>query len=218
MNLAKESLGIGDRSYYTKWYRDREPRFYAHILQEIIAYGSPGPILDIGCGIGLFIDLASRWGLNTSGCDGSEYAVQEAAKRMPGGRVELCALPRQLPYATSSFENVLLNQVIEHLPPEVAAGTLAECHRVLRPGGMLFVFSPSSANTRQVKADPTHCNPLLPSELKKLLTRMDFAVTHEPNSFRWGTVPVVGRAIRFLSKGRLRDRMSLSANAYARRM
>jgi SAM-dependent methyltransferase len=218
MNRREELLGIGDRSYYTKWYRDREPKFYTHILQEIIAYGSPGAILDIGCGIGLFIDLASKWGLNISGCDGSEYAVQEAAKRMPDCRVELCALPSLLPYETSSFENVLLNQVIEHLPAKVAAGTLAECHRVLRPGGMLFIFSPSSANTREVKADPTHCNPLLPSELKRLLTGMDFVVTHEPNSFRWVTVPVVGRVIRFLSKGPLRDRTSLSANAYARRI
>ncbi len=218
MPSAEELLGVGGASYHEQWYGEREPEFYSYILHDIITYGLPGPILDVGCGVGLFLALASKWGLEVAGCDGSEYAVQQASVRVPNARVKRCFLSEPLPFDTASFGNVLLNQVIEHLPFTASEHALSECHRILRPGGMLFVFSPSAANAREVMADPTHQNALLPSELKALLLRAGFGVTHEPNAIRWGSAPVVGRAIRLIAKGRLLNRLSVSANAYARRL
>ena len=47
------------------------------------------------------------------------------------------------PIADSSFDVVLLTEVFEHLR-EYPARTLAEGHRILRPGGLLVLSTPNS--------------------------------------------------------------------------
>ncbi len=51
-------------------------------------------------------------------------------------------LRRGLPYDDDSFDGVYHSHVLEHLAPNSAAMMLAECWRVLRPGGTLRVVVP----------------------------------------------------------------------------
>ncbi len=51
-------------------------------------------------------------------------------------------LRQGLPYDDDSFDGVYHSHVLEHLAPESAASMLAECWRVLRPGGTLRVVVP----------------------------------------------------------------------------
>lgn len=51
-------------------------------------------------------------------------------------------LATPLPFADDSFDAVYHSHVLEHLPREAASGFLAECRRVLRPGGVLRVAVP----------------------------------------------------------------------------
>jgi len=47
-----------------------------------------------------------------------------------------------LPFAHARFEAVYCSHVLEHLPRDAAPGLMAECLRVLRPGGILRVAVP----------------------------------------------------------------------------
>jgi SAM-dependent methyltransferase len=58
---------------------------------------------------------------------------------------------KALPFATGSFDCVLLSEVIEHVPePE---GLLIEAQRVLRPGGRALVTAPFMAPLHQLPYD-----------------------------------------------------------------
>lgn len=216
--FANEKLGLGNEAYYLKWYGERPPEYYLWILAEIIKIGRPGNILELGCGPGLFVEMAFNWGLNVAGCDGSQDGLRIALRRQPKLKLTQCYLSGTLPFDADSVDNVLLNQVIEHLPAEVFTNVLNECQRVLRTGGMIFIFSPNKANKQEVIKDPTHTNPLYPSELRNFLLTRGFEIVCEPNSPRVGRrIPFFSKLASALMKTKLRDWVSATANAYARK-
>jgi SAM-dependent methyltransferase len=185
MNSTNEHLGIGNQPYYEHDYGNRPPEHYIWLVAEIIKHGKPGNILDLGCGPGLFVEMASKWGLDVTGVDGSTDAIKIAQSRDSSLMLVHCLLSSELPYDDETIDNILLNQVIEHLPASVLAKVLNECRRVLRKSGIIFIYSPNKANKREVQKDPTHINPLLPSELRMALTAAKFEVLAEPNGSRY---------------------------------
>jgi len=64
--------------------------------------------------------------------------VREASVYLPNVRQASVEL---LPYPDQMFDIVLSNEVLEHVPDDRAA--IHEAHRVLKPGGRLFVFTPN---------------------------------------------------------------------------
>jgi ubiquinone/menaquinone biosynthesis C-methylase UbiE len=98
--------------------------------------------LDCGCGAGEYV-FALRDSFGTDAW-GIEYSAEKVAKarRHPrhGARVKEGNI-QQLTEPDSAYDVVLLNEVLEHVPDEAAA--LREASRVLKPGGLLIVFSPN---------------------------------------------------------------------------
>ena len=83
---------------------------------------SPQPgerILDIGCGTGYFLRKLGRTGAEICGIDVSFDSVAVVTQNVRG-RVAV-ASATALPFAESSFDNVLLSQVIEHIEDDAAA-------------------------------------------------------------------------------------------------
>jgi SAM-dependent methyltransferase len=217
--LETELSGIGDAAYFETSYGGRSPAFYAGILAEVIKFGRPGSILDLGCGIALLAEYATKWHLDVSGYDGSSVAVSMALERCPTLKVCQAYFSESLPCANEAFDNIVLYQVIEHLPPVVLKQALLESYRVLKKDGVLFVFSPNKGNRREVAKDPTHCNPLYPSELRKHLREAGFNVIREPNSPRFlRDYPFLRGLSRRLLQTKLADWVSATSNAYAVRL
>ncbi len=51
-------------------------------------------------------------------------------------------LRRGLPFEAASFDAAYGSHVLEHLEPEAGIRLIAECHRVLRPGGVVRLVAP----------------------------------------------------------------------------
>ncbi len=168
------AAGIGDREYFERWYADRDPAFYAPVLSHLIRHGRPGPILDLGAGTGLLVELAQRWGLEARGVEGSPDAVAIGLQRTPGLALTQQVLGERLPEAAASIETVVMNQVIEHLDVERGRAALAEVMRVLRPGGMVYVASPCRHNPAERGRDATDQHLYVPSELRHTLGNVGF--------------------------------------------
>lgn len=212
------NTGIGDRKYFETSYGNRGPEAYSWILGEMIRFGRPGSVIDLGCGTGLFVELAAMWGIEAIGYEGSVDAIQLALNRAPFIKIQHGFLSDPLPWADGTFDNALLNQVIEHLPQNVFENALKETFRILRSGGVIFVFSPSKANVREVAKDPTHCNPQRPSGLRSNLEAAGFRVFREPNApLFFGGTRLLRRVSNALLRTRFRDRISATSNAFANR-
>lgn len=210
--------GIGDQQYFRQWYLSRDWRFYRSLLADIIGYAEePGPIIDVGAGLGYFVEAAQRWGLECRGIEGSSDAVEMALKRYPGINLIRHSLSDRFPFADETFSVALFNQVIEHLEPEVGRHALQEIHRVLRPNGMLLLMSPSRYNDKERRDDPTHIHMYSPRELRVVLHEAGFgAITalDEPLPILGTTAlgrTILGKVFQLVPW----DRLSASANARA---
>jgi len=101
-------------------------------------------ILDFGCGAGELVSAARAAGLDMRGCDvyyGGSNTREEAAARGLLGTYVIESAEGSIPFADASFDLVVNNQVMEHVAD--LDRTLAEIHRVLRPGGTALSIFPS---------------------------------------------------------------------------
>jgi dolichol-phosphate mannosyltransferase len=95
-------------------------------------------VLDVGCGIGFWIQQFGNSGAQLSACDLTERAVAISRRRL-----ELFGLnadvrvgnAEDLPYSDASFDHVNCHGVIHHTPDTEKC--IQEFHRVLKPDGTL---------------------------------------------------------------------------------
>ena len=114
----------------------------AHSLwraQEVTLFRTCGvpfrePTLDLGCGDGLFGDIAG-FPAPTIGFDCDEPSLAVRRHLFPESE-SVCGDARRLPFSNGTFETVLSNSVFEHLPDLQIC--MNEMYRVLRPGGKLL--------------------------------------------------------------------------------
>lgn len=91
-------------------------------------------LLDVGCSSGALLQAAVRLGFDAEGVEPAPEAAraaQSAGLRVRQGLLE------EIGYDERSFDAVTLFEVIEHLPDPLRL--LRECHRILRPGGLLMI-------------------------------------------------------------------------------
>lgn len=101
-------------------------------------------VLDVGCGMGRFAEVATRWGANVVGIDLS-LAAEVAAQNLAGREAAIFqADVFQLPFAEGSFDFIYSIGVLHHTPScEQAVKVLP---KLLKPGGRLAVWLYSSYN------------------------------------------------------------------------
>jgi cyclopropane fatty-acyl-phospholipid synthase-like methyltransferase len=107
-------------------------------------------VLEVGCNDGRYLNtVAALSGCEGVGIDLSERSIAQAVAARP---VHLrtrfhVAQANALPFAEASFDVLLSFDVFEHLGHPGFIATMRECHRVLRPGGVLLVYVVSQKDT-----------------------------------------------------------------------
>ena len=106
-----------------------------YILYSKISNYLSGNVLDVGCGIGDFLQYRS----DTIGVDVNPETIKYCQQQKLDARVMEID---QLPFESSSFDGVLMDNVLEHIKqPEPI---LKEVKRVLVEGGKFVVGVPGS--------------------------------------------------------------------------
>ncbi len=153
---AFEDLFRGDQELI----RERQ-RGYVEML------GSPGWVLDLGCGRGEFMDLLRESGVAARGVD------------LDAGMVEICrekglevtegdALEHLRGLDDRSVPAIFAAQFIEHLPPDSVVELLRLAAAKLEPEGTAIFETVNPHSPAALKAfwvDPTHHHPLFPEVL-----------------------------------------------------
>lgn len=104
-------------------------------LEYLASLRLEGSVLDHCCGDGYIAALAFPGRTLAAGVDLSAGALAQAHSRGNYHRLERADAGERLPFADASFDAVINNSGIEHIPD--LERTMAEIARVLRPGGAL---------------------------------------------------------------------------------
>lgn len=166
--------GYFDRDYFRLHPGKR--RYLDYLVDLVRRLRPPGPrVLDVGCGYGFFLAALGRAGFAATGLDLSPHAAARSGAE--SGRPTVAASAEApLPFADGAFDAVTMLDVVEHLHAYPRA--LAECARVLAPGGRLAVLTlnrrslarPLLGRAWSWYQDPTHVHlfsgPELAGELR----------------------------------------------------
>jgi SAM-dependent methyltransferase len=120
------------------WWFEGRRRIFFDVLERLLPGRSNLRMLDVGCGVGGMMVELRRFG-DPSGLELSTEMVARARER--GFSKSFCGNAESLPVGSGRLDLVTAFDCIEHLDRDDQA--LSEFHRVLRPGGRLFVSVPA---------------------------------------------------------------------------
>lgn len=107
--------------------------------QVLAAEEFVAPVLDVGCGDGLFASILFADKIDT-GIDPNPAEIACAAKT--GAYRELiCCSGSEIPKPAESYRTILSNSVLEHIPD--VSSVMREAHRLLEPGGNFYFTVPT---------------------------------------------------------------------------
>ena len=121
--------------------KNKDELLHRVMKQQRVASSSVA--LEIGCNDGRFVNVfAALHQCRGIGVDLSERAIRRALQSRPAGlRTQFhVAEGARLPVASGSVRCVLAFDVFEHLGHEGVRAVVAECARVLEPGGTLLAY------------------------------------------------------------------------------
>lgn len=160
--------GLAEENY---WFRRHEV-VYARLADRCAGRD----VLEAGCGEGYGADLIAAVARRVIGLDYDETTVAHVRARYP--RVDMRhGNLAELPLPDGSVDVVVNFQVIEHLWDQPQF--VAECFRVLRPGGVLLMSTPNRITFspgRDTPLNPFHTRELNAAELRDLLTEGGFGI------------------------------------------
>jgi SAM-dependent methyltransferase len=161
--------GLAEENY---WFRRHEV-----VYRRLADRCADREVLEAGCGEGYGADLIAGVARTVIGLDYDELTVAHVRACYPRvdvrhGNLAALALPG------ASVDVVVNFQVIEHLWDQPQF--VAECARVLRPGGVLLMSTPNRITFspgRDTPVNPFHTRELNAQELSELLVDGGFTVT-----------------------------------------
>ena len=150
--------------YYGKNGNDKVNRRQAQInlIEELLVFAqitNPQNILDVGCGIGgSTLYLAEKFNCDATGITLSPVQVSRATERAKEANLSekvqfLRANALEMPFEDNTFDFVWTLESGEHMPDKTKF--LAECYRVLKPGGKMILATWCHRETNSLAGELT---------------------------------------------------------------
>ncbi|WP_448519840.1 class I SAM-dependent methyltransferase [Rhodoflexus sp.] len=152
-------------------------RRYEELLQSWEPYRQTNRLLDVGCGVGYFLETAKTKGWEVHGTEYTDRAVEICAAK--GIAMQKGALNPEL-YAPESFDILTSFEVIEHI--NQPRDEMAKFYQLLRKGGLVYITTPNFNSTLRyylkehynVIAYPEHLSYYTPATLERLMQSIGF--------------------------------------------
>ena len=114
------------------------------LLQALVDLEQHPRVIELGCGAA---ELSRKLLARRPGCEITALDVdaRQHAKNIlnPMQRLRFVSASAQsIPFLTEEFDLALMLKSLHHVPLDQMAQALSEVHRVLRPGGLLYVSEP----------------------------------------------------------------------------
>ncbi|MHB8155090.1 MAG: class I SAM-dependent methyltransferase [Candidatus Omnitrophota bacterium] len=137
----------------------RKKRFISERIKLVSGFvGDPSKkkLLDVGCGVGTFLEAAIKAGFSAFGQELGQELVQWTSKRLG---IPIYSEPVSKLKAKGKFDVITLFDVIEHVPNPT--DLIMDCKRLLKKEGIILVFTPNydSLAVKIMKEWSTHFAP-----------------------------------------------------------
>ncbi len=154
-------------------------------------YSGKGNLLDIGCGAGFFLNCAKERGWNCHGLEILPEYIKFAQENFALENLRLESLDESLSYDANTFDVITLWDLIEHLRNPLDC--LKRIHHVMKPGGLLVMWTPNVKNAVFLKENwigyetLQHFYFFSRDSLNQMLEKAGFKIVHlETNKARKG--------------------------------
>ncbi|MFC1514745.1 class I SAM-dependent methyltransferase [Candidatus Omnitrophota bacterium] len=188
-DMLGKYTAVKDEDYLTE--KEMRQDAFARELKRIEKYAShKGRLLEVGCFVGLFLELARSNGWSVSGVEPSAWAVQYAREKLG---ISVAQAPvEEYRFDDTAFDVVTMWDVVEHLADPKKA--LASVCKSLKKQGILFLNTPDfNSIIRRIFGRKcwfvlrTHIYYFTPRTIKRMLEECGFEVV------------VIGRHFKTLS-------------------
>jgi SAM-dependent methyltransferase len=112
-------------------------------------------VLDVGCGVGLMSRYVGNHFGRLHGIDIAPGVVEQASAQVPKGKFRLYD-GKRIPFEDDTFDVAFTVCVLHHVPPTQWESLVSEMARVLKPGGLLYIFEHNPYNPLTRRA-VNHC-------------------------------------------------------------
>ncbi|MCM8767772.1 MAG: class I SAM-dependent methyltransferase [Candidatus Omnitrophica bacterium] len=134
---------IYNQKYFERWYLptyQQRKKYLEKIFLRIEPYISQkGKVLDIGCGIGILLELMREKGFEVIGQDISQFSIESCKKK--GFKVYSSINNIN---SENQFDIITMIDVIAHL--KEPSNYLQKCKKLLKPNGFLIIKTPLHSN------------------------------------------------------------------------
>jgi ubiquinone/menaquinone biosynthesis C-methylase UbiE len=205
MGYYQDNLNWADSGGYPRFVEEyRYPRVKGRII-EWLQPQDGAIILDVGCGVGyLFFDIIKNYPaikLNLVGLDPSHSNIYWLHYRKNETHqpdiIGFLGEAEALPFHDQAFDAVVTSEAIEHIYDKAEA--IRQMYRVLKPGGRLFITTPTrsmvifwksffwlpqqirrifKSRKKPTQGKAAYDEPLTKKQLKRLLMDTGFRIKH----------------------------------------
>jgi len=138
-----ETEKIYNREYFEKWYLkyyEERKQYFKNLIEKLKNYlPEKGKILDIGCGVGIFLDIMKEMGWDVYGQDISPFAVKYCKSKGYTVYKNLSEINTE-----GTFDLITMFDVIAHIPNPLHY--LEKVHKLLKEDGILVIKTPYHSN------------------------------------------------------------------------
>lgn len=180
------------REYAEEFFNDTSDNQYIdYFLQSL----EGTKILDVGCGNGKDCKYISQKGFDINGIDLSVGMLEIAKERVPEGKFEVMDIAN-ITYPDNSYDGIISNCSLFHVPTEELPKTLESFARILKPNGKLLLILQEGLGETMVeepyrKGVHIYMNYFSLEQIQNLLREYGFEVNNvareeAPNEFELG--------------------------------